>query len=483
MTRMCTGVPGLDVLLGGGLPAGHVYLLRGEPGTGKTTLSMHFLSDGCERDEPCLYLSLSQSRADLLKAAASLQLNISGAEVEDTGALFSLDRRAPQSVFRTSDFDIEQIVSHLNEVIGRLKPRRVILDSLVDLQLMCADRLAYRRLFRELKDMFARQDCTALIVDSNPDFGGDSHVLALVHGVMTLHRELPGYGIAQRRLEINKMRGLDHAEGLHDFSIGTAGMRVFPRLSTVMNDTQPTLEQISTGLAGLDELLGGGLESGTSCFIFGQAGVGKSTLASVLLHAALKRGENALAFLFEEHPRTFVQRGETVGLSLSSALNDSRLRLVQLEAGDVVPGKFVHQVLDSVTEAQPRVLVIDSVSGYLSASADKDYRVAQLNALLTNLRQRDIITVMVMEQAGLLADEKGRPGPSVVSDSVILLRQYEWLSDIRRSIAVIKKRAGPHLTETREFVIAPGAIEIKPIGEDRRRNLRHVSLLGSRTSM
>lgn len=483
LKQISTGIPGLDALLQGGLPAGHVYLVRGEPGTGKTTLAMHFLAEGSRNNERGFYISLSQTDTELREAAEAFGFEIDGVEIDDAAALFALDRRPEQTVLSTRDVDTDKVVNHVRERLEREKPDRVVLDSLVDLQLLCVDPLAYRRLFRELKDLFVRSGSTMLIIDSDAPNGGDRHVLALVHGVISLRRELPGYGIAQRRIEINKIRGLGHAEGLHDFSITPSGVRVYPRLSIARNASEPSLGLVSTGIESLDELLGGGLELGTACFVMGRAGSGKSTLASAFLNAALAVGERAAAFLFEEHPKTFIGRADAVGLELRGGKESGDLSITGVEAGEVLPGEFVHRVLEIVDKLDPRVVVIDSVSGYLSASAEKQYRVAQINALLALLRLRDIITVMVVEQAGLLSDDVEQPVLSVLSDTVIVLRQYEFMSDIRRSIAVLKKRAGPHLTESREFVIEEGALQIKPIDESVREGLRHTHLLGGKTTI
>ncbi len=466
--------------MAGGFPEGRVYLFRGEPGTGKTTMALQFLTAGAASGDKGLCFTLSQTAEELRLIAESYGMDLRNIHVMDAQSLLNAPYAARQSVLNTSELEIRQVVDQLKARLADVKPQRVVIDSLIDLRLRSADVLAYRQLFRELMDMLIAEGATTLFLDSTPEFGGDSQIAGLVHGVATLQRALPGYGIAQRRLEINKLRGVAHAEGLHDFTITKEGVRVFPRLSSKLDAEPPILETIGTGLAGLDEMTCGGVTQGTSVMIYGQTGAGKSTLAGTMLKAGVDRGEEAVAFLFEEHPKTFIQRSDALGQNLSGAAADGRLRTVDMRAGEVLPGEFVHNVLDAAERKNVRTVVIDSVNGYLTASALKDHALAQLNTLIATLRTRQVITVLVAEQPGFLSQIGDALDISILSDCLILLRQYEARSAIRRSVAVMKKRTGPHLTGMRELVMEPGRFEIQPIPDEDFEALRDLHLMNSR---
>ncbi len=396
MLALSTGVQGLDQLLMGGLPSGHVYLIRGEPGTGKTTMALQYLTKGREPHEKALYLTLSQTASELAEIATAHELDLTGVLVEDASILLPTASAGDQTVLQTSELELEHLITRIQGQLDKMPGARIVLDSLIDVRLRSADVLTYRRLIRKLIDRIVNAGCTGLFLDSDPEYGGDSQIAALVHGVISLQRALPGYGIAQRRLEINKMRAVFHSEGLHDFTIQKNGVRVFPRLSAVHQVDAPNLQTISTGLPNLDEILGGGVEQGIVSMIYGQSGVGKSTMSAVFLKSAIS--------------------------------------------------------------------------------------LAQLNTLLTVLRSRKALTVLVAEQSGLLSNGRTGMDMSVMTDAIILLRQYEWQSNIRRSVAVLKKRSGPHSTELRELVLQPGRFDVIPIAAEQVEEIRDVNLLGSRSS-
>jgi circadian clock protein KaiC len=480
MKQISTGVQGLDMLTDGGLPEGHAYLIRGEPGTGKTTMAMQFLAEGVRNGERGLCFTLSQNADELGLIADSYGMDISAVEVQDGETLLAQFRSSRQTVLDTGEQELRQIVDELKQRLDELRPSRVVIDSLIDLRLRAADVLGYRRLFRELMAILVAQGTTTLFLDSTPEFGGDSQIAGLVHGVVTLKRALPGYGIAQRRLEINKLRGVPHEEGLHDFTITSDGVRVFPRLSSVLDREPPDLGSTATGLSGLDEMTCGGIPQGTSVMIYGQTGTGKSTLAATILKAGIDLGEEAAAFLFEEHPKTFLQRSDALNRELSSAAESGRLHTFDMRAGEVLPGEFVHNVLDVAERKNVKTVVIDSVNGYLAASALKDHALAQLNTLIATLRTRQVVTILVVEQPGLLAQLGQSLDISILSDCLILLRQYEARSAIRRSIAVMKMRTGPHLTEMRELVMEPGRLEVQAISDENFEAMRDLHLMSSR---
>ncbi|MBW8640658.1 AAA family ATPase [Hoeflea sp. WL0058] len=474
---MSTGIEGLDYIMDGGLPTGHVYLIRGEPGTGKTTMALQYMNAGARNGEPALYVTLSQTARELDIIASSYGMSLDGMDVHSGHDLFG--EASAQSVIDTSEMELERLVGRVRDILAETKPTRVVIDSLIDLRLRALDVLAYRRLFRELMDILIAAQTTTLFLDSDPEYGGDSQVTALVHGVLSLRRALPGYGIAQRRLEINKLRGVAHAEGLHDFTILANGVRVFPRLTSELDAAPPSLDTVGTGLAGLDELTCGGVSQGTALMIYGQAGTGKSTLAASIIRASIDRGDQAAAFMFEEHPKTFLKRADRLGIPLTEENESGRFITADMRAGEVLPGEFVHMVLDAADRKPVKTVVIDSVNGYVTAAANKDHALAQLNTLVATLRSRQVVTVLVVEQPGFLTQIGHSLDVSILSDCIILLRQYEPQSMVRRSITVLKKRTGPHSTELRELVMEDGRMDVVAIPPDRLETMRQLHLLNS----
>lgn len=466
--QISTGIAGLDKVLGGGIPSGHIYPVQGRPGTGKTTIALHFLREGVSQGEKVLYITLAQTEDELKGIAASHGMGLEDITVADLSpSAQEGEDRSAQTVVQTRAVELEHTMQAVEDVVAREEPDRVVLDSLVEIQLLSGSENDYRREFLNLKQRFLSRGCTVLLLDtwSEQREGEAIRIEALVHGVIRLDWRLPDYGIAHRRIAVSKLRGHPFVEGFHDMSIETGGAVVYPRLNIDRSKAQDDPRTISTGIANLDELCGGGFALGTTCLIAGNAGTGKSTLSTAYLREAARKGENVAIFLFEERVPLFLQRARALSLDLQADDLTGRVDLFSFDPAEVTPGQLFANVQEQV-EAGANVVLIDSLTGFLKALPPHDEVMLHFHPLLSYLSRQNVLTLLVL-------DLRGGMGPtlnpevdlSFLADSILVLRQYQSGSDIRRSIAVMKKRYGPHLTELRELRITEEGLKVEPIAE------------------
>jgi circadian clock protein KaiC len=459
-----TGVSGLDEILRGGLPRARLYLVEGEPGTGKTTLGLQFLLEGARRGEPVLYVSLSQTRAELEQIAASHGWSLAGVNVQELQTAETLDGSGNQSIFHSADIRLDRTREMVERAITDYAPRRIVYDSLLEIRQIASDHSRYRRELLGFKSLLNNSQITALIIDSPIEYGGDKQLEGLAHGIINLEKELPEYGLARRRMEVRKMRGVGFADGYHDMSIRRGqGVTVYPRIvpDLASETSHPAL--IKSGLDPLDEMLGGGMEAGTTTLITGQAGTGKSTLASLYALAALERGEAVSMYLFEERIETLFRRSEGLGLNLRPYYESKQLTINDFNPAEISAGEFSLIVRDGVDNRNTRVVLIDSFTGYLSALPKSDQAVTQIQSLLKYLARRGVLSILIVAQHGLLGQNVGIDvDVSFVGDTVLLLRLHEAPGILRRSISIVKKRHGPHGLDVREMTINEQGVSIEP---------------------
>jgi circadian clock protein KaiC len=460
--RLSTGIAGLDEVLGGGLPQGHLYLVEGESGSGKTTLGLQFLFAGARRGEPTLWITLSETERQLRQSAHSHGWSLDGIEVCNPVAPEHV--RQPDerySFFSPADVELDEIRNAIAEAVERVRPSRVVFDPFSDIRHLAREVLHYRRQVLSLREFFDEHECTVLLMQElTRGMAGDLQAEALVHGYLTLHQDAPEYGGQRRRLRIHKMRGMAFRDGFHDFSIQTGGIEVYPRLIAAEHVEHHAEESIGSGVAQLDTLLGGGVDRGSSMLVLGAAGVGKSTLATQFAVAGARRGEKAALFIFDETVRTFRARAETLGLSMTTLLADGTLTLRQIDSAEVSAGQFTNMVMRAVDSGATTV-VIDSLTGYLSTMPEERFLAAYLHELLTTLSHRNVLTILTLAQHGLVGEQVAAPiDLSYLSDTVLLIRYFESFGQIRRAISVVKKRAGAHEVAVREMRIDGRGIAI-----------------------
>ena len=455
-----TGIAGLDEVLAGGLSTGNVFLLEGNPGTGKTTIALSFLMEGASKGEKGLYVTLSETETELRDSARShgwtISTDISIFELVPPENLLDADQQ--QSLLYSADLELGETTKLILEAFERLKPQRVVIDSLSEIRLLAQSSLRYRRQILALKHYFARHSATVLLLDDLTSDTLDKTVHSVVHGVIQLQELAPDYGADRRRLRVSKYRGRRFRGGFHDFAIRTGGIAVFPRLVSAEHRTKFKRQQVTSGIAPLDKLLGGGIEQGSSTLVLGPAGTGKSLITIQFLAAAIARGEKAAYFVFDEELGLLYDRTKALGFDLESMRDRGALHIEQIDAAELAPGEFAHRVRERVDTANVRTVVIDSLNGYQAAMPQENALILHIHELLQYLNRHGASTFLTVAQHGLVGDMKSPVDVTYLADTVILLRYFEALGKVRRAISVIKKRTGMHEDTIREFRIGNGGL-------------------------
>lgn len=459
--RAATGIEGLDSILGGGFPANRVYLIEGDPGAGKTTLALQFLLAGAQNGEPGVYATLSETEDELRDVARSHGWSLDGITIcELQTAEESLKADSQYTLFHPSEVELSETTRSVLETVERVKPARVVFDSLSEMRLLARDSLRYRRQILALKHYFAGQSCTVLLLDSRGASSGDFQVQSLTHGMLALEQLTPGYGGQRRRLRVQKVRGIPFRSGYHDYTIQTGGLRVFPRLVAADHPRDFAPGVLASGVTELDSILGGSIDHGTSVMFLGPSGAGKSTLAAQYVSATVHRGESAAIYTFDEPPASWLERAERLGLDLGKHLEAGRISISQVDPADLSPGQFAHDVRRMV-EAGARLVVIDSLNGYQHAMPEERYLVLHLHELLSYLSQQGVLTVLVMAQAGILGEALQSPVDlSYLADTVILVRYFEAFGEVRKAISLVKRRTGGHERSVRELRVGPDGLHV-----------------------
>ncbi|MYN25445.1 ATPase domain-containing protein [Duganella levis] len=462
-----TGVPGLDDVLTGGLTKDRLYLVEGEPGTGKTTLALQFLNEGVRRGEATLYITLAETRVELLSVAQSHGWSMDGIHIEEIiPDEKALDPDQQYTIFHPSEIELGNTTQRILGAIDRYQPRRVVLDSLSELQLLAESPLRYRRQVLALKQYLSSRNCTTIFLDDRTALSTDLQVRSVAHGVMTLELADQAYGAERRRLRVVKYRGVAFRGGSHDYKIIKGGLYVYPRLVAATTRESSSRRQLSSGLPALDALLGGGLEEGMSTLLSGPSGTGKSSLTAQFVHAATQRGEKCAMFLFEEARNNMLNRCANLGFNLSGAIDAGLLSVQQIDPAELSPGEFSSAVMLAV-EQGARIVVIDSLNGYLNAVPDERFLIVHLHELLTYLGQRGVVSMLVGVQSGVMgANMTSAVDASYLADNIIMLRYFEADGEVRQAISVFKKRGSSHERTLRRFEISSSGLHVGPVLKD-----------------
>jgi circadian clock protein KaiC len=458
--RAPTGIAGLDEILGGGLPRGEVYLVRGGSGTGKTTLGLQFLIDGAARGETVAFMTLSQTPEALRKIAASHGWSLDGVEISRPIDFGREDQAEEQTIFPTSLVELGETMSGMMEEIERIDPDRVVIDAISQIRQLADTELRYYRRLLALRDFLAARRATVVITDNAPTV--DMALNDLVFGELKLERNAPDYGDMRRSLHLEKMRGMAFHGGNHNFRIRTGGLDVFPRLEpgekTPADETGPPVE---SGAEGLDALLGGGVEAGTACMIVGATGTGKTSVATLFAHSAARRGDRAAIFTFDEREETFLVRSKGLGMDLRPLIDAGRLSLRAVRTAELAPTEFTELVRRAVIDEGAKVVMIDSLTGYFHSMPQEEALITQMHDLLYFLGQLGVLSLLVVGQHGMIGERVSGPMEvSYLADTVILMRHFEAGGRVRKAMSVLKKRHGPHETTIRELLLAPGRISL-----------------------
>jgi circadian clock protein KaiC len=464
LPRASTGIAGIDEVLGGGLARNRLHLLEGSPGTGKTTIALQFLLAGARAHESGIYISLAETEHELRDGARShgwiIPKEIEVFELVPPESVLDPDQH--QSLLYSSDLELGETIQRIFEAIERLKPKRIVIDSLSEIRLLAQSSLRYRRQILALKHYFAQNNSTVIMLDDLTTESTDRAVHSIAHSVIHLDQLAPIYGGERRRLRVAKCRGQIFQGGYHDFIIAPGGVEVFPRLVAAAHRTGLAGTTHSSGISELDSLLGGGITAGSSTLILGAAGTGKSLLILHYIAAAIERGERAALFIFDEEQALLFRRAKALGFDLEAMRTANKLFVGQMDAAELSPGEFSHRVRACVDRENIRTVAIDSLNGYQASMPEEQFLILHLHELLQYLNRQGASTYLAVAQHGMIGDMKQTIDVTYLADTVILLRYFEAFGRVRRAMSVIKKRTGAHEDTIREFRISGRGITLGP---------------------
>ncbi len=462
-----TGITGLDDILRGGLPPRRLYLIQGAPGAGKTTLALQFLLTGVRAGEKVLYISLSETRDEIEEVARSHDWSLDGLEIVELSAIDEqLNAESQNTLFHTAEVELTETTKLLLDAVERVQPTRLAFDSLSELRLLSQSPLRYRRQILAFKQYLAGRNCTTLLLDDTSTGSNDSHVQSLAHGVISLDQTAPEYGAERRRFLVKKIRGMTYRGGYHDFIIETGGLAVFPRLIAAEHHRAFENENVSSDVAGIDQLLGGGLARGSSSLFMGPPGSGKSTLALHFIVAAAGRGERTAIYSFDESLGIMRARADGQNLGLTNLIREKRVEATQIDPAELTPGRMNALVRNAVENRGAKIILIDSLNGYLQSMGDERTLNLQLHELLTYLNQQGVVTILVLAQHGLIGHMQTPVDITYLADTVIMFRYFEANGAVHKALSVVKKRTGTHEATIRELKTSSAGIDVGPPLED-----------------
>ena len=464
--RALTGIVGLDAILAGGLLRDRLYLVEGTPGTGKTTLALQFLLDGQRVGERGMYVTLCETAEELRVSAATHGWSLDGLSIVELVPEAGLGSEQEQTLLHPAEFELGETTGRILERVEQERPARLVIDSLSELRLLAQTPLRYRRQVLALKHHFTSHRCTVLLLDDQTAGPRDLQLHSIAHGVIALELSSNNYGAERRSLNVVKMRGVRFRGGHHDYSIETGGLAVYPRLVVSEHRTELSQASVGTGIPELDALLGGGLVPGTNTLVMGPTGTGKTSTATRCALAALERGDRAAVFMFDEELGTFFTRSAGLGMDLRPHLDTGRLQVRQIAPSELSPGEFVHHVRRAVEVDGARVILIDSLNGYLHAMPNEQYLTLQMHELLSYLSQHGVVTLLILGQHGLVGDVRSDVDLSYLSDTIILMRFFEAAGSVRRGLSVVKTRTSDHEPTIREFKLGSTGLTIGAVLHD-----------------
>lgn len=458
--RILTGISDFDDVLGGGLTPNRSYLLEGTPGSGKTTIALQFLLEGARLGERGLYITLSETAAELQEVAKSHHWSLDKIDLFELVNEDGLDPDSEQSILEPSEVELGETIHGVREKVDALRPSRVVFDSLSEMRLLAQNSLRYRRQILALKQYFSTRNCTVLMLDDRSSDPGDLQLHSIAHGVITLEQAAQDYGSERRRLRVVKMRGVKYRGGFHDFAIETGGVSVFPRLIAAEHHRDFVGDLLSTGIDELDEMLGGGISPGTNTLLNGPSGVGKTTTAVKCGLTAIERGEKAAYYLFDEGIATMLARTKSMGMDLQTHIDSGQLQVFQIDPAELTAGEFASWIRQAVERDGVRFIAIDSLNAFLQAMPGEKFLLLQMHELLSYLNQQGVVTMLVLGQHGIVGDVRSEIDLSYLSDTIVLFRYFESRGNVLKAISVAKSRVSAHQTSIREFRLMKTGVEI-----------------------
>ncbi len=459
-----TGIAGIDTILQGGLPDHQSYLLQGVPGAGKTTFALQFLLEGVRLGEKVLFVSLSENTRELKRVAESHAWKLDGIDVLEHSAIERLvEMEAENTVFHPSEFELSELMGIIKKKVQEIQPHRIAFDSIAEIRNFAHDPLRFRRQVLALKQYLLKQGAAVLMIDDMSQGSSDMAMETMMHGVMTLEMQFPDFGAVQRRVKVTKMRGHQYLDGYHNFRICPGGIEAFPRIRFQQFETKTVEGQLQSGLPAIDTLLGGGVDRGTSNLFMGPAGTGKTITSIQYAHAALKAGEKVLICLFEETLRSYLKKARKISLDLEPFIAQGNLRVMHIDAAELMAGQLAHEIREPVEKEDFRVLVFDSLNGFLDASHNEVSLTLQMHELLLYLSEYGVTSFLIMAESGFIGQKYSSTARiSYLADTIMLFRYFEFQGKVKKALSVIKKRMGPHENSIRELQITSKGLRVGP---------------------
>lgn len=458
--RLSTGIPGLDEVLDGGLIPGKAYLVRGGPGTGKTTLGLHFLATGIANGEKTLFITLGEPVEQIRKNAANLGFepdSIAFLDLSPTSEFFT--QVQTYDIFTPAEVEREPTTQKIIEQVETLKPQRIFLDAMTQLRYLSTDAFGFRKQVLSFLRFLVEQGASVLFTAEASAEAPDDDLQFMSDGVIHL-----SFSSLERTVSVSKFRGSDFRSGEHTLRITKTGLEVFPRLIPEAYTQEFAKDTISSGIPQLDELLHGGFERGTITIISGPSGVGKSTLGLQFMKEAAGRGERSVVYTFEEWQETLLNRCENVNIPVHAMIKQGTLSVVQIEPLHYTPSEFANLVRHEVEQKNTRIVMLDSISGY-SLSLRGDDLVTHIHALCKYLQNMGAAVILINEVETITGDFRATEvGISYLGDNIIFLRYLEMQGEIRKVIGVLKKRMTDFEKTLREYEITRYGIKVgKPL--------------------
>lgn len=454
----------MDDILGGGLPPNRLYVVEGEPGSGKTTMALQFLMEGVKRNERSLYITFSETEDELMAVAQSHHWDLSKLDLIDLSTLErQLTNESQTSLFHPSEIELNKVTENLLKRIDEISPVRIVFDSVSEMRLLAENPLRYRRQILSLKQALSSRKSTVYFLDDLTSTSQDLQVQSIAHGVIRLTRLHHEFGGERRQIRILKLRGVKFISGHHDFDVETGGVRVFPRLISSHHSDEPIQGFLASGEAGLDSLLGSGLDRGTANLFMGPAGTGKSSMCLLYAMAAIEKGEKVAFFCFDETIANLLKRSRAIGLKVDEAMKSGKLVIQKIDPAELSPGAFTGLIQDKIRQENVSVVVIDSLNGYIQAMPQESFITLQLHELLAYLNNQGIVTLMTLAQHGMIGTMNSPVDLTYLADTVVLTRYYEANGAVKKAISVIKKRTGTHEDTIREYTIDKTGVHVGKI--------------------
>jgi len=458
--RLSTGVPGFDEVLHGGLIPGRAYLVRGQSGTGKTILGLHFLSSGAEAGEKSLYITLGEPAEQIRMNAEAVGFDLKGIaflDLSPTSQFFT--EIQTYDIFSPAEVEREPTTQRIIEQVETLKPQRIFLDAMTQFRYLSPDAFQFRKQVLSFLRFLREQGATVLFTSEGSEEAPDNDLQFMSDGVIHLT-----FSSEERSVSVSKFRGSDFRSGDHSMRLTQTGMEVFPHLMPEVYSQEFALEVLSSGVPELDELLHGGFERSTITIISGPSGVGKSTLGLQFMKEAAGRGERSVIYAFEERKETLLHRCEGINIPVHAMIERGTLSVVQIEPLHYTPDEFANLVRYEVEQQKARIVMIDSISGY-RLSVRGNELVIHIHALCKYLQNMGVAVLLINEVETITGDFRPTEiGISYIADNLVFLRYLEMQGELRKAIGVLKKRMTDFEKTLREFEITRYGIKVgKPL--------------------